>query len=111
MKKFKVSLLAVAAIFLGICGSAFTNPGTPDASGKPLDGWFIYNGGDISDPLNYTYSGTVAQCNASVRFCAMKGNQQPSPNQSRPTLESLDAASSASNEFTNQVADLVIFKP
>ena len=110
MKKIKVSFLAVAAILLGICGSAFT--GAPaSAKSSTVDGWFIYDGsGPLDDPSNYAYTTDLSPCNAHVKFCAFKGTQQTGA-PSRPTEASLDEAMDESNQFTIEVADLVVFKP
>lgn len=109
MKKIKVSVLAVAAILLGIFGSAFT---TAKPANNTLDGWFIYNGsGALDNPASYAYNTSIAPCSDHISFCAMKGNRQASPNQNRPTQQSLDDASTASNAFANEVTDLVVFKP
>lgn len=111
MTKLKVSFLAVAAILLGICGSAFTTVEKSARVTPAGDSWFTYNGGTNTDPANYTYVGTSAPCSASSTYCAMKGFRQASPNQNRPTQQSLDDAASASGNFAIPVDELVHFKP
>lgn len=110
MKKIKISLLGVSAILLGICSSAFTS--APDAGNATLlDGWFKYNGGTNTNPANYSYVGTSAPCDDAVTYCAMKGDRQASPNQSRPTQASINAAAAASSNFTVPVLNQVNFEP
>lgn len=109
MKKMRISVLAVAALLLGVIGSAFTAPKAE--KNTLLDGWFKYNGGTKTLPSNYTYYGTSEPCDDIVKYCAMKGDRQASPNQARPTQASIDAAQSASTNFTVPVPDLVHFEP
>ena len=108
MKKIKVSLFAVAAIFLAVCASALTSPQPQEKN--LLDGWFIYNGGPLNNPNSYSYTTDISPCNAHVRFCAFKGTQQTSV-PSRPTQQSLDDAMAASENFAQEVDDVVVFKP
>jgi|GEM_PF-6166623 len=108
MKSLKISLVAIAAMLIGICSSAFT---APDHS-KLVDDWFLYDGsGSLTDINNYSYSGSIASCNAHVRMCAFKGQRQAAPNQNLPTPASFSSAQSASSNFTAEVANLVVFKP
>lgn len=107
MKNLKVSFIALFAMVLGFCFSAFTAP-----SAKPAgSGWFTYNGsGSLNDPNNYTYSGTTDPCSGTARFCGFNGIQQ-SGNPSLPTMTSLTSASNQSSNFTKIVSGVVDFKP
>ena len=108
MKSLKLSLVAIAAMLIGICSSAFT---APDNS-KLVDEWFIYDGtGSLTDISNYNYSGSIASCNAHAQMCAFKGQRQAAPNQNLPTPASFNSAKTASSSFTAEVANLVVFKP
>jgi hypothetical protein len=108
MKRLKISFVALAAMLIGICSSAFTAPG----SSKLADDWFLYDGsGSVTDINNYNYTGSIASCNSNVRMCAFKGQRQAAPNQHLPTPASLSSASSASSSFTVPVTNLVVFKP
>jgi hypothetical protein len=54
MKHFKISIIAVIAIVMGIAASAFTAP-----SGRYTDAWFTINAGqDPNLASSYTYVGT-----------------------------------------------------
>ncbi len=111
MKKVKISLLAVTAIVLGICSSAFTTASTASKS-VLADEWFLYDGsGPVTDPANYSYSGAIPPCSAHTRYCAFKGQRQAAPNQNLPTQASINSAAGASSNFTIEVANLVVFKP
>ena len=110
MNRIKVSMLATVAFLLGICGTVLHTAAQPKDD-NTLDGWFKFNGGDESDPNNYTYYGITEPCDDVVQYCAMKGDRQASPNQLRPTQASVNAAKSASSNFTIPVADLVHFEP
>jgi len=71
MKKVKVSLLAVAAIMLGVFSSAFTTPSSTAVD----DGWFLYNGsGPLDNPSSYTYTGSIASCNSNSPFLCDEGH-------------------------------------
>lgn len=108
MKKFKVSIVALVAIFMAIGGSAFTAATTAPT----VDEWFLYDGsGSVNDPSNYNYTGSISSCSANVRLCAFKGQRQASPNQNMPTQTSVNSASSASSNFTVPVTNIVVFKP
>ena len=100
-------MFAVMAIAMGIAASAFTLPAK-----RPLtNAWFTYNGGAVSVPANYTYSGSMPSWSGSNSLCEFEGIRQPAPNQSLPTQASLNNASSQSNGFTVPKAGIVDFKP
>lgn len=108
MKSLKISLVALFAMVIGICSSAFTAANTAPVA----DDWFLYDGsGSVTDINNYNYTGSIASCNSNIRMCAFKGQRQAAPNQHLPTPASLSSASSASSNFTIPVANLVVFKP
>lgn len=105
MKKLKVSFAAIALLFaIGL--SAFTIPGKTTTT----DAWFV-----ISDPANpnlaasYTYVGSTDPCSSTDHLCAIKGVQQAYPNNNMPTQSSVNAASTASSNFANPVANQVSF--
>lgn len=105
MKKLKISFAAFA-LFIAIGLSAFTSPGKTTTD----DAWFV-----INDPANpnlaasYTYNGTTDPCSSNDHLCAIKGVRQAYPNDNRPTQSSVDAASLASSNFANPVANQVSF--
>jgi hypothetical protein len=104
MKKLKVSFAAFA-FFIAIGLSAFTSPAKPTTN----DAWFV-----IDDPANpnlaasYSYIGTSSPCSSNDHLCAIKGVRDESDN-NRPTQTSVNAASLASSNFANPVANQVSF--
>ncbi|HSV10123.1 MAG TPA: hypothetical protein VLI68_05100 [Hanamia sp.] len=106
MKKFKISMIAVVAIVMGIAASAFTVPKT-----NLTDAWFTINTG--SDPnlaSSYTYVGTTSPCSGSTQLCAIEGVRDGS-NPDQPLQSSVDDAATASSNFTQPVSGQVEFKP
>lgn len=105
MKKLKISFAAFAlCIAIGL--SAFTAPGKTTTD----DAWFVID--DSANPdlaASYTYIGTSSPCSSNDHLCAIKGVRQASPNDSRPTQSSVDAAKLASSNFANPVANQVSF--
>jgi len=105
MKKFKISMIAVVAIVMGIAASAFTAP-----SRHLTDAWFTINASE--DPnlaSSYTYVGTSSPCSGSSVLCAIEGVRDSS-NPDQPLQNSVDDASMASSNFTQPVTGQVDFK-
>jgi hypothetical protein len=108
MKKFKISIIAVMALIMGIAASAFTAP----VNSPTVNEWFTYDGsGPLNAPASYTYAGSTATCSGHVQFCEFKGIRQASPNDMLPTQTSLNSASSQSNNFSIEKTGLVVFQP
>jgi hypothetical protein len=105
MKKFKISMLAVAALVIGLVASSFT---IPQSSKKTLtDEWFIYKGtGSMTDPSRYDYQGSDPGCPNTNVLCAVKvQNDSGVPNQ-----DALDALSSSTSGFSHTVIGQVEFR-
>jgi hypothetical protein len=106
MKRIQISVIAVVAIVMGIAASAFTAPKV-----SLTDAWFSINdGADPNLASSYTYAGTTSPCSGSTRLCAIEGVRDSS-NPDQPLQSSVDDASTASNNFTQQVTGQVEFKP
>lgn len=105
MKRIKISMIAVIAIVMGIAASAFTVPKI-----NLTDAWFTIN--PLSDPTlssSYTYSGQTSPCSGSDVLCAIEGTKDAvHPNQ--PRQVDVDAAKTASSNFTTPVTGQVAFK-
>lgn len=103
MKKFKISILAIFAIIIGIAGSAFTSPN----SKLQTDNWYVLaNGTDPTVRTNYTLS-TEPDCEASPEtVCAI----QVPESTTNPSQNALNAIMSASGNFTEDDPN-VKYKP
>lgn len=105
MKRIKISMMAVVAIVLGVAASAFTVP-----KANFTDAWFtIQNPSAPNVASSYAYYGTTSPCSSNDHLCAIKGTRDVSPNQNLPLQSSVDAAKTASNNFTHTVANEVTF--
>jgi hypothetical protein len=105
MKKFKISMIAVFAIVMGIAASAFTVPKT-----NLTDAWFTINGSsDPSLATSYTYSGQTSPCSGNDVLCAIEGTQDPL-HPTQPRQMDVNSAKTASSNFTVPVAGQVDFK-
>lgn len=105
MKHFKISMIAVVAIVMGIAASAFTLPKAPRS-----EGWFTIN--PNSDPnlaSSYTYSAETPACSASDVLCAIEGTQDP-VHPTQPLQSDVNSAKTASSNFTMPVPGQVKFK-
>jgi len=78
MKRFKISMIAVFALILGIAASAFTtNRQTSQKTGKLTITWFQFMGSDptdltqVQDNTNYSYQ-TGLPCSGSNHICAVQ---------------------------------------
>ena len=102
MKKFKISMLAVAAMVIGLVASSFTIQ-----SVKTTDEWFIYKGtGSMTDPASYDYQGSDPGCPDTNVLCAVKvQNDDGIPNE-----EALEALSSSTSGFSHTVTGQVEFR-
>lgn len=105
MKKLKVSFAAIALLFaIGL--SAFTIPGKTTTT----DEWFVIDvPSSPNQAASYSYYGSSSPCSSNDHLCAIKGIRQASPNDNRPTQSSVNAASTASSNFANPVANQVSF--
>lgn len=103
MKKFKVSLFAVLAVILAITASSFTVSPVHTADEE----WFIFDGGTMTVPGNYSYAGSNPGCEGSARLCAIKvlNDGSGSPDQS-----ALTSLYNSSNSFAQEIPGSVDFK-
>lgn len=105
MKKFKVSIIAMLAILMGIAGSAFT---TRHAELMTNSSWYVL--ADNANPevsTNYTLFSGEPDCSANPEtVCAI----QVSESGSNPSQGALDAIIASSNHFTEADVD-VKYKP
>jgi hypothetical protein len=101
MKKFKISLLAVLAIFIGIAASSFTTH--PVKKTTDLQ-WYVFTGtGSPADAGNYEPAPSVPSCNTSPDVvCAI----QATDDNGLPNQTELDAINSASSDFTQMAPRL-----
>lgn len=78
MKHFKISMIAVIAIVMGIAASAFTtNNQSNEEHGRLTTAWFQFMGSDptnlsqVQDNTNYSYQSGLP-CSGSNHICAVQ---------------------------------------
>ena len=102
MKKFKISLLAVLAIALGIGLSSFTTSHKPTSQK-----WFSLTGSERTIASSYTPSGGTGadpQCPATpAAVCAIYANDDGNGN---PVQSELNSIRTLSSDFTDVEEDL-----
>ncbi|MEO5990293.1 MAG: hypothetical protein ABIP68_01550 [Ferruginibacter sp.] len=104
MKRIRISIVALFAILCGLGLSSFTKPMTP----KPYtDSWFIYDGGSMTAPSNYTFSSTVPTCAQTTRLCAIHVLNDGSDEHDQAALTALY---NNNNQFKQPVQGVIKFK-
>jgi hypothetical protein len=71
MRKIKFNFGILAALIGLSAAFAFKAPAV--AKTKTADVWYLYNGGDQSNPVNYTKISGTPTCNSSTNLCAIEG--------------------------------------
>lgn len=94
MKTIKMLFAAILFAAAGFTVSAYTAPKVPDT-----EGWFkLMDPYHPNDPESYEFVGETEPCDGEEDLCAIYGTKNPSNDE--PTLGSVNAARSASQEFT-----------
>ena len=112
MKHLKISMIAFAAIVLGIAASAFTShETTKTVNGKLLTNWYQFMGdpsilSQVQDNTKYQYQGG-SPCSGSNEVCAVKTTGSTTTG-SHPDAFSADLKSRLQEVFnqTNSYADI-----
>ena len=100
MKKFKVSLMAVLAIVIGIAASSFT---TQKPAPSTMN-WYEYVGTDPANADHYQLLTSEPICEElPIEVCAVQTNEGAS---GKPDQDELDAIKSASSDFEQQANNL-----
>lgn len=71
--------------------------------------WFQYIGGDPSSPNSYELRTMEPDCEGFTNLCAIQATSNAGSPE-RPTQDAIDALAVASNNFTQPVANTVLFE-
>jgi hypothetical protein len=104
MKNFKVSLLGLFAVLIGMAVSSFTIKPVPEANSVV---WFNYVSGPVDDPASYSYQGEDPGCSNTNRLCAIRVMEDENQ---QPDADALQQLYDDNNNFTQPVANLIEFK-
>lgn len=73
MKRLRINATFLALLFGATTAFAFKAPAAGSTTKTGL-AWYKFNGGDQSNPANYSRMSGTPTCNGSADLCAIQGN-------------------------------------